>query len=122
MSETIEGQSQHDAIVNEENTTSANTTTNHRILRERGYVRERASEREKSISERERKEHPRERESIREREHPGGSCNSHPSGTSPRYLVKKMTGQLFQVLRKPYIRPQPINTLHNPGIRTFKYL
>jgi hypothetical protein len=27
----------------------------------------------------------------------GGSCNSHPSGTSPRYLVKKTTGQLFQV-------------------------
>jgi hypothetical protein len=27
----------------------------------------------------------------------GGSCNAHPSGTSPRYLVKKTTGWVFQV-------------------------
>jgi hypothetical protein len=27
----------------------------------------------------------------------GGSCNSHPSGTSPRYLVKKRTGQYFKL-------------------------
>jgi hypothetical protein len=26
----------------------------------------------------------------------GGSCNAHPSGTSPRYLVKKTTGWVFQ--------------------------
>jgi hypothetical protein len=34
-----------DAIVKEENTTSANTITNHRIERERGFVREKASAR-----------------------------------------------------------------------------
>jgi hypothetical protein len=28
----------------------------------------------------------------------GGSCNAHPSGTSPRYLVKKTTGWVFQAV------------------------
>jgi hypothetical protein len=59
-------------------------------VRERASARER--KREKSIREREGEK------SIR-----AGEGNSHPSGTSPRYLVKKTTGQLFQVLTIYYI-------------------
>jgi hypothetical protein len=64
-----------DAIIKEENTTSVNMTKNHRIDRERGYVRERASTREKRASAREKRASTREkrasaREREREREHP----------------------------------------------------
>jgi hypothetical protein len=63
-----------DAIVKEENTTSVNTTTNHRIYREREFVREKASVRERERS----SARERERESICERERPSARERDHP--------------------------------------------